>query len=124
MKPPSPALLDSSVVIDLDCITEGFDPDRHLPDAADKRPCHTYLPFGTGPPVCIGNAFAMMKSQLVLASVVQRYRLALVPGQAIRPESAFTLRPMGRSGWCRWRGDGAPLAGSARARRWARPEVP
>ncbi|HZA52272.1 MAG TPA: cytochrome P450, partial [Myxococcaceae bacterium] len=52
-----------------------------------------YLPFSAGPRVCIGNGFALMEAQLVLASIVQRFRLDLVPGHRVELHPAVTLRP-------------------------------
>jgi cytochrome P450 len=34
-----------------------------------------------------------MEAQLVIADVVQRYRLQLVPGHVVEPEPMITLRP-------------------------------
>ncbi|WP_394824355.1 cytochrome P450 [Pendulispora albinea] len=70
---------------------EGFDPERFLSGA--ERPRYTYLPFGGGPRVCIGNAFAMMEAQILLAMIVQRYRLELLPGARVAAEPVVTLRP-------------------------------
>jgi cytochrome P450 len=36
-----------------------------------------------------------MEAQLVVAMTVQRYRLHLVPGTRVEPESRLTLRPRG-----------------------------
>ncbi|HSE99007.1 MAG TPA: hypothetical protein VLD57_12135, partial [Blastocatellia bacterium] len=41
----------------------------------------------------IGNSFAMMEAVLVLASIAQRYKLTLAPGQVVDPWPVFTLRP-------------------------------
>jgi hypothetical protein len=35
----------------------------------------------------------MIEAQLIVASIAQRYRIELVPGQRIRPEPLITLRP-------------------------------
>lgn len=72
---------------------EGFDPDRFTPERSAGRPRFAYFPFGGGPRLCIGNNFAMMEAQLVVAMVAQRYRLELVPGQIVDPEPMITLRP-------------------------------
>lgn len=74
---------------------ERFDPERFTPEASAQRPRYAYFPFGGGPRQCIGNEFALMEAQLVLAMVAQQYRLRLVPGHAVVPEPAITLRPLG-----------------------------
>ena len=72
---------------------EGFDPDRFLPEGDKARPRYAYFPFGGGPRLCIGNAFAMMEAQLVIATVMRRFRPWLVPGYRVRPATMVTLRP-------------------------------
>ena len=72
---------------------EGFDPERFAPAAVAARPKFAYLPFGGGPRMCIGNAFAMMEAQIIVAMVAQRYALELVPGHPIVPDPLVTLRP-------------------------------
>ena len=72
---------------------ERFDPDRFTPDREAARPRFAYIPFGGGPRGCIGNQFAMVEAQLIVATVARRYRIAVVPGQTIRPEPLITLRP-------------------------------
>ncbi|MEZ4448314.1 MAG: cytochrome P450 [Nannocystaceae bacterium] len=74
---------------------EGFDPDRFLPERERERPRHAYLPFSTGPRVCIGNVFAMMEARLCLATILQRFRPALVGGAKVEPAPLITLRPRG-----------------------------
>lgn len=74
---------------------ERFDPGRFSEEAIDARPRGCYLPFGDGPRVCIGNHFAMMEAQLVLAGVAQRWRLVALPGPAVAPMPRVTLRPGG-----------------------------
>ena len=70
-----------------------FDPDRFRPEQESARPRFAYIPFGGGPRGCIGNQFAMVEAQLIVAAIAQRYRIELVPGQHIRAEPLITLRP-------------------------------
>ncbi len=72
---------------------EKFDPERFTEGAKKERPQFAYFPFGGGARVCIGEHFAKMEGTLVLASIAQRFRLSLVPGQTIVPEPKMTLRP-------------------------------
>jgi len=72
---------------------ERFDPDRFAPDQVASRPRHHYFPFGEGPHICIGNNFALMEMQLILAVALQRYRLKLVPNHPIALKPEATLRP-------------------------------
>ena len=72
---------------------EGFDPERFSAEHSAGRPRYAYFPFLGGPRQCIGNSFAMMEMQLVLATVAQRYRLDLVPGHPIGFRPMITLRP-------------------------------
>ena len=69
-----------------------FRPERFAKDAA-ALPKFAYLPFSGGPRVCIGNSFAQMEAVLLLATLAQRYRLSLEPGQNVTPEATLTLRP-------------------------------
>jgi cytochrome P450 len=72
-----------------------FLPERFSPEAAAQRPRYAYFPFSGGPRQCIGNGFAMMEAQLILATVAQRYRPRCVPGHVLTPEPLITLRPKG-----------------------------
>ena len=74
---------------------ERFDPDRFLGEqrggAADDA---AYWPFGLGPRMCVGKDFAYLESISVLASLLQRVRVARVPGEPDpRAVPLVTLRP-------------------------------
>jgi cytochrome P450 len=72
-----------------------FDPERFTPEAKAGRPKFAYFPFGGGNRQCIGEAFAWMEGVLLLATIAQRWRLRLVPGQRIGLSPKITLRPDG-----------------------------
>jgi cytochrome P450 len=72
---------------------ERFDPDRFTPEQVTSRPRHVYYPFGEGPHLCLGNNFALMEMQLILAMTLQRFRLRLVPNHPIAFKPEATLRP-------------------------------
>lgn len=72
---------------------ERFDPERFAPGRDAARHRFAYIPFGGGPRGCIGNHFAMLEAQLIVAAIAQRYRVQLTPGQTIRAEPLITLRP-------------------------------
>jgi cytochrome P450 len=72
---------------------EVFDPQRFTPERSAARPRFAYFPFGGGPRQCIGNNFAMMEAQLVLATVAQSYTLRMIPGHPVEPKVFLTMRP-------------------------------
>jgi len=72
---------------------ERFDPDRFSAEGAARRPRFAYLPFGAGPRICIGAAFATAEAMLILATLAQHYRLRLVPDFPVEPQGLITLRP-------------------------------
>jgi cytochrome P450 len=70
-----------------------FDPERFAPEHAARRHRFAYIPFGAGPRICIGAAFAMAEATLILATLAQRYCLRLKPGFPVEPQGLITLRP-------------------------------
>lgn len=70
-----------------------FDPERFTPENVQARHKFAYIPFGAGPRICMGKAFAMMEGPLILASVAQHYRLQLVEGHPVEPMAKITLWP-------------------------------
>ncbi len=72
---------------------EAFRPERWADGLAKRLPRFAYFPFGGGPRLCIGNAFAMMEGTLLLATLVQRFRFDLSPGARVVPFPSVTLRP-------------------------------
>jgi cytochrome P450 len=72
---------------------EAFRPERWEGDLESRLPRCAYFPFGDGPRICIGGHFAMLETVLVLATIVQRFRLELVPNQKFRLVPSITLWP-------------------------------
>lgn len=73
---------------------ERFWPERFLPQNSAGRPRGAYLPFGAGPRTCVGLNFAMTEILVVLALLLQRFRVELaVKPCEIHAEPSVTLRP-------------------------------
>ncbi len=72
---------------------DDFDPSRFLPGEREKIDRYAYIPFGAGPRVCIGQAFALQEALIVLAHLLRRVRLDLFPGHPIALQQRITLRP-------------------------------
>ncbi len=74
---------------------ERFDPDRWNSEADVKRHKFAYFPFGAGPRMCIGESFAWMEAQVIVATLAQRWRLLPKPGHVVKTEPKVNLRPRG-----------------------------
>ncbi len=70
-----------------------FDPERFSIENKKNHIPFSYLPFGGGPRLCIGNNFALMEMQFVLAQMIRRYKFELVSNQKIDINPLITLRP-------------------------------
>lgn len=70
-----------------------FNPDRFAPERVKVRARGVYMPFGLGPRMCIGNNFALMEIQLLIAMMVQRFDFELDTQHPVEPEALITLRP-------------------------------
>jgi unspecific monooxygenase len=69
-----------------------FDPERFLPGAPPIGR-FAYLPFGTGPRVCVGAQFALAEATLVLASLFRRFEVARTDSAPVVPVSLVTTQP-------------------------------
>lgn len=72
-----------------------YRPERWAEGLAKKIPRYAYFPFGGGPRICIGNAFAMMEATLLLATIARRYKIQVVHPEKVVPLPTMTLRPVG-----------------------------
>jgi cytochrome P450 len=74
---------------------ETFDPGRWREDPvrSAKVPRFAYFPFGGGPRVCVGASFAMIEATMLLATILRKVHLELVPGHPVETLPSVTLRP-------------------------------
>lgn len=72
-----------------------FDPDRFLPEAEARLARTQFMPFGAGPRVCIGAAFAMTEAAAVLATLLQKAKFQWDGHHEPEPVSRITLHPSG-----------------------------
>jgi cytochrome P450 len=70
-----------------------FDPDRFAPEREAQLTPGAYIPFGLGPRVCIGAAFATTEATLILARLVQQFDFHVAQPEAVRPVARLTTRP-------------------------------
>jgi cytochrome P450 len=74
---------------------ECFKPERWEGDLQNRLPRGAYFPFSAGDRHCIGEGFAWQEVLLTLATLAERWKFELVPGQNVRPRPSVTLRPDG-----------------------------
>ena len=72
---------------------DAFLPERWTPEFTRSLPKYAYFPFGGGPRICIGSAFAMQELTLLLAAIASRFQLHMAPGHPVVLQPSFTLRP-------------------------------
>jgi cytochrome P450 len=68
-------------------------PERFLPENAELRARHAFIPFSIGPRICAGAAFGLTEAILCIATIAQRARLRLAPDAVVTPVCRLTLRP-------------------------------
>jgi cytochrome P450 len=69
-----------------------FDPDHFSAEEKSRRDRYSYLPFGAGPRICVGANFAMMQAQIILSTLLARFRFA-PGGPDPTPIMHMTIRP-------------------------------
>ena len=74
---------------------DAFDPSRFAPEKDSAIPRYQYMPFGAGPRICIGMAFAMIEATAVLATLLQRVRFERAGSEEPFPVARVTLVPKG-----------------------------
>ncbi len=72
-----------------------FDPTRFEPAKESKMSRYQYMPFGAGPRICIGMAFAMIEATAILATLIRAAHFETPPNHNPEPISRVTLIPKG-----------------------------
>ncbi len=72
-----------------------FRPERWSPEFEEELHQFAYYPFGGGPRLCIGEGFAWMEAQLILATLGQRWRMRRDSGHHAKLTPLISLRPKG-----------------------------
>jgi cytochrome P450 len=70
-----------------------FIPDRFAGLSLPWTSGGAYLPFGAGPRICIGAVFALAEAQIMLATILQRYTLAIESKRPVMPVGRLTIQP-------------------------------
>jgi cytochrome P450 len=72
-----------------------FDPSRFLGRSRETVDRFTYLPFGAGPRVCIGQPFAIQNATLAVGTLIKNFDMEIAPGHKVWPELKVSLKPAG-----------------------------
>lgn len=74
---------------------EKFDPERFSAERGKTIHRYAWFPFGGGARLCIGNNFAMMEMQIIVALLCSKYSFKLPDNFKLELEPLVTLRPKG-----------------------------
>jgi cytochrome P450 len=70
-----------------------FRPDRFAGKTAPWTQMPAYIPFGTGPRICIGLSFALSEAQIVLARLLSHYKISLADARPVLPIGRVIIEP-------------------------------
>ncbi len=71
-----------------------FDPERFRPEQEENsRTSGAYVPFGYGPRLCIGLNFAMLELVVIVATVIQHFRVFIASDNRHEMSARLTMTP-------------------------------
>lgn len=71
-----------------------FDPDRFTAAREHEMTSGAYIPFGIGPRVCAGAAFAQVEAVLLIARLFRNFDFHVLEPEKVRPAARLTTRPV------------------------------
>ena len=74
---------------------ETFDPRRFQRERRKERNPFAYIPFGSGPRMCIGSNMAVMQMLMIVVAFVKKYDFALTNDNPVAIQPMMLLRPSG-----------------------------
>ena len=74
-----------------DC-PDAFDPERYATENGKSCLRDAFIPFSAGARVCPGAGFAMIEGPLIIAAILQNYKIAMTPHGRPVPVAHLTLR--------------------------------
>lgn len=72
-----------------------FDPERWTAERSANRHKWAFLPFLDGPRKCIGEPLSRTEMQLILVTMLKRFRFVLPAGAKVEKKVGFVLQPSG-----------------------------
>ena len=70
-----------------------FDPDRFSSERENDIVSNAYIPFGLGPRICSGAAFASVEAVLIIASLIRAFDIKTIEPEKVTPAARLTTRP-------------------------------
>jgi len=64
---------------------EKFQPERFLKPNDSEIVPFSYIPFGGGPRVCIGQRFAMIEMKIAMAKLLANFKIVATPATSLDP---------------------------------------